>query len=71
MCHYRAHKEDPNKMQITIGGNHICYPGDVGTPTGLLELVKLLIISVLSRRDARFADFDVCIFKLETLMDRP
>ena len=49
----------------------MCYPGDVGTPTGSLELVKLVINCVLSRRDARFADFDVRNFYLTTPMDRP
>ena len=71
MCEYRAHKEGPNQTQITIGGNHICYPGEVGTPTGSLELVKLTINSVLSRLNVRFADFDVRNFYLATPMDRP
>ena len=70
MCKYRSHKEDPNRTQITIGGNRICYHGDVGTPTGSLELVKIVINSVLSCRDARFVAFDVRIFYLATPMDR-
>ena len=56
-------------MRITIGENRVCYPGDVGTPTGSLELVKFVINSFLSRCNARFADFDVSNFYLVTLID--
>ena len=38
---------DPDHTRITIAGNRICYPGDVGTKTAPLELVKLMINSVL------------------------
>ena len=43
---------------------------DVGTPTGSLELVKLIINSVLSRRNARFFSFDLKKIYLQTPMDR-
>ena len=33
VCKYRSHKEYPNQNQITIGGNRICYPGDVSAST--------------------------------------
>ena len=54
VCEVKIHKEDPNCTRITVAGSQICYPGDVGTPTGSLDLVKLIINSVLSRRNARF-----------------
>jgi hypothetical protein len=41
-----------DQTQITIGCNNIAYPGDVSTPTGSFELVKLLINSVLSQCNA-------------------
>ena len=43
VCEVREQKEDPNRTQITIGGNRICYPRDVGTPTAGLDLVQLII----------------------------
>ena len=55
ICHtrvvyeYRPEKDDPNRTRITIAGGHILVPFDVSTPTGSLELVKLMINSVLSR----------------------
>ncbi len=50
VCEVRPDKDNPNCTRITIGGNHICYPGNVGTKTALLELLKLLLNSVLSQK---------------------
>ena len=58
VCEVKPHTEDPNRTRITVAGSQIYYPGDVGTPTGSLDLVKLIINSVLSRRNARFVSFD-------------
>ena len=66
----RPQKADPNRTRITIGGSRIIYPGDVATPTGSLELVKLIINSVLSRHDSKFVSFDISNFYLATPMDR-
>ena len=56
---------------MTIGGNRICYIGDVGTPTASLEIFKLLINSVLSRKGARFLCFEINKFYLVSPLDRP
>ena len=71
VCEVRPQKEDPNRTRITIGGNRICYPGDTGTKTGSLELVKLILNDVLSTKQARFACFDISNFYLGTPLDRP
>ena len=47
VCQVRPQKADPNQTRITIGGNRICYPGDVATKTASLKLVKLMLNSVL------------------------
>ena len=54
VCEVKPHKEDPNRTRITVAGSQICYPRDVGTPAGSFDLVKLIIISVLLRRNALF-----------------
>ena len=54
VCEVRLQKEDPNPTRITVTGSRICYSGDIGTPTGYLNLFKLMINSVLSRRNAQF-----------------
>ncbi len=71
VCEVRPQKADPNQTRITIGGNRICYPGDTGTKTGSIELVKTMLNSVVSRPGARFACFDLKNFYLGTPLDRP
>eukprot|EP00804_Cyclotella_cryptica_P006024 CCRYP_000276-RA/>CCRYP_000276-RA protein AED:0.08 eAED:0.08 QI:0/0/0/0.66/1/1/3/0/1069 len=73
VCKVRPEKDDPDRTRITIAGNHICYPGDVGTKTAPFELVKLMINSVLSRPGAKVCTFDISNFylHLQTPLDRP
>ena len=59
VCKVKPHKEDPNRTRITVTGSQICYPGNVGTPTGSLDLVDLIVNSFLSRRNARFVCFNL------------
>ena len=47
VCEVHPDKDDPDCTCITIGGNHICFPGNVGINTVSLELVKLF--STVSR----------------------
>ena len=71
VCKVRPEKDDPDRTRITIGGSRICYPGDVGTNTASLELVKILLNSVLSRKGARFSTIDLKNFYLDTPMPDP
>ena len=71
VCEVRPDKDDPDCTHITIGGNRICFPGDVGTNTALLELVKLLLNSVLSWKGARFSSINLKNFYLDTPMPDP
>ena len=71
VCEVRPGKEDPNRTRITVNGGDIYYDGDVATPTGSLELVKLMINSVLSRPNAQFACFDISNFYLDTPLEKP
>jgi hypothetical protein len=72
VCRVQPEKGDnANCARIIIGGNNIVYPGDVGTPTGSIELIKLLVNSVLSQRNARLATMDLKNFYLNTPLDRP
>jgi hypothetical protein len=62
VCEMRLEKDDPDCTHITIGRNCICFPGDMGTNTTSLELVKLLLNSVLSFPGASFSSIDLKIF---------
>jgi hypothetical protein len=66
VCELRPEKDDLNHTCIIIGGNCICYPGNVGTNTALLKLVKLLLNSVLSWKGACFSSIDLKNFYLDT-----
>jgi len=67
VCSVRPDKADPNRTRITIGGNRISYPHDVGIPTGSLELLKILINSILSTPNAKFASFDIIFLSQHTI----
>ena len=69
-CEVKPRTDDPNQTRITIGGYHICFPCDVSTPIGSLELVELLFNSILLRRGAKFAVFDIKNLYLNNPLDR-
>ena len=66
----RPQKLDLHRTRINVGGNRICYHGDVSTPTDSLEIIKFIINIVLSRRNERFIYFDTKNFYLETNIKR-
>ena len=70
VCEVRPQKEDANHTRITVAGSCICYPGDIGTPTGSLDRVKIMINSVLYCCNARFVCLDAKIFYLQNPMDQ-
>jgi hypothetical protein len=61
VCEIPEGKDDENCTRITVGGNLICYPGDSGTNTASLELIKLMLNSVISRKGAWFSCIDIKI----------
>jgi hypothetical protein len=69
-ANYRPEKADPNRIRITLGGNLVHYPGDVGTRTADLLTVKLLLNSVISTPGARFMSLDISDFYLMAPMTR-
>ena len=71
VCTFLPDKADPNRTCITIAGQNIKYPGDVGTKTASLGLVKLLLNSVLSHQGAKFVTLDIRNYYLQTPLDRP
>jgi hypothetical protein len=70
VCEVQEEKDDENCTRITVGGNLICYPGNAGTNTASLELIKLMLYSVISRKGARFACINIKIY-LIMLMEDP
>ena len=66
---YRPQKEDPNWVQISLGGNLINYPGALTTRTADLVTSKIMWNSVISTPNARYATANLKLFYLTTPMD--
>ena len=62
VCDVRPTKAEPNRTRLVVGGDRINYPGDVGTPTADMLLVKSLFNSVISIDGARFMTGDINCF---------
>ena len=67
---YHPQKDDPNRVQITVGGNLIDYPGKLTTRTADLITSKIMWNSVLSTPGAKYACADIGDMYLQTPMDR-
>ena len=67
VCTFRPENSDPNRTRITIAGQNIKYPGNVGTKNASLNLIKLLLNIVLSRRGTKFVTFDIKKFTFKHL----
>ena len=70
VCELKPNKAEVHRTRLTVGGDKIHYPGDVGTPTADLSLVKLHLNSVISTPGARYMTLDVKNCYLNTPMGR-
>jgi hypothetical protein len=70
VCELKPNKKEVHRTRLTVGGDKVHYPGDVGTPTADLTLVKMHINSVVSTRGARYMTLDVKNFYLNMPMVR-
>jgi hypothetical protein len=66
----KDHKEEKERTRVTVGGDHIEYPGDKSTRTAGLTTAKILINSVISTQDAKFLVIDIKNFYLNTPLGR-
>jgi hypothetical protein len=64
VCELKPNKAEIHRTRLTVGGNKVHYPGDAGTPTADLTLVKMHVNSVISTPGARYMTLDVKIFTL-------
>ena len=55
---------------MVAGGNRIQYPGEVGTPTAEMMLVKILWNSVTSTKGEKYMTMDLKDFYLNTPLKR-
>ena len=71
MCTFHPENQDPNLTCIMIGGNHIKYPGDMGTKTDYLDLFKIVIDSVFWKKGANYVTLNISNFYLQTPLEFP
>ena len=62
ICDVRPTKADPNRTRLTVGGDRINHPGDCGTPTADMLLLKMLVNSVISTTGDKFMTRYINIF---------
>ncbi len=68
---YHPKKEDPNCMQLTVGGNLIHVLGNVSMPTINMVTVKLHLNDIISTKGARYCTKSLKDFYLDTPMACP
>jgi hypothetical protein len=71
VCELKPNKEEVERTRLTMGGDKVNYPFEVGTPTGEMLLVKTHANSVVSTPNARYMTIDISNFYLNTPMVCP
>jgi hypothetical protein len=67
---YKPHKQEKERVRLTVGGDRLDYSGDVATSTADITTFKILINSTLSTKDAAMMMMDNKNYYLGTPMSR-
>ena len=70
VCVVRPQKAEPNRTRLMVGGNRVNYPGEVGTPTADMLLVKVMLNSAVLMPNAKFMSIDIRNVYLNTPMEQ-
>ena len=62
ICNCRPEKEEKERARLALGGDRTNYPGDCGTPTADVLLVKILLSGIVSTAGAEFMTGDLNFF---------
>ncbi len=68
VCELKPNKKEVHRIRLTIGGDKVHYPGNVGMPTADLTLVKMHVNSIISTWGARYMTVHIKNFYLNMLM---
>jgi hypothetical protein len=66
VCDYKPHKQEKERLRLTVGGDRLDYSGDVATSTADITTFKILINSTLSTEDAAMMMMDIKNYYLGT-----
>jgi hypothetical protein len=70
VCDYKPHKNEKERVRLTIGGDVLDYSGDVATSTADITTFKILINSTLSTKDAAMRMMEIKNYYLGTPLPR-
>jgi hypothetical protein len=66
VCDYKPHKQENERVRLTVGGDRLDYSGDVATSTADITAFIILINSTLSTEDAVMMMMDIKNYYLGT-----
>jgi hypothetical protein len=70
VCDYKPHKQEKERVRLTVGGDRLDYFGDVATSTADITTFKILSNSTLSTTDAAMMMMDIKKYYLGTPLPR-
>jgi hypothetical protein len=70
VCDYKPHKQEKERVRLTVGGDILDYSGDVATSTADITTFKILINSTISTEDAAMTMMDIKNYYLSTPLPR-
>jgi hypothetical protein len=70
VCDYKPHKQEKERVRLTVGGYRLYYSGDVATSTADITTFKILINSTLSTEDAAMMMMDIKNYYIGTPLPR-
>jgi hypothetical protein len=70
VCDYKPHKQEKERVRLSVGGDTLDYSGDVATSTADITTFKILINSTLSTKDAAMMMMDINNYYIGTPLPR-
>jgi hypothetical protein len=70
VCDYKPHKQEKERVRLTVGGDRLDYSGDIATSTADITTFKILINSTLSTEDATMMMMDIKNYYIGTPLPR-
>jgi hypothetical protein len=71
VCGCKPHKQQKERVRLTIGGDRLDYLGDVATSTADITTFKIIINSTLSTEDAAMMMVDIKNYYLSVKLPQP
>jgi hypothetical protein len=66
VCDYKSHKQEKERVRLTVGGDKLDYSGDVAISTADITTFKILINSTLSTEYAAMMIMDIKNYYIST-----